>query len=132
MAVAAGFIVQLVTFSVYHVGASRAVQRSEVLRQKLGDGSLSVTGCLIVLGQALLAIGLVSLVWCVLFMAMMFACILYFISPELANQGHVTTGFVGGLLVKTFVIPAIWGAIKSKAFQAFMSWLRGGKPKPTQ
>lgn len=45
------------------------------------------------------------------------------------GQRSVTVAFVGGLLIKTFVIPAIWGAIKSSAFQAFMRWLRGDKVK---
>ena len=46
-----------------------------------------------------------------------------------AGQRSVTIAFVGGLLIKTFIIPAIWGAIKSRAFQAFMRWLRGDKVK---
>lgn len=46
-----------------------------------------------------------------------------------AGQRSVTIAFIGGLLVKAFVIPAVWGAIKSRAFQAFMRWLRGDKVK---
>jgi hypothetical protein len=45
------------------------------------------------------------------------------------GQSSVTIAFVGALLVKSLLIPAIWGAIKSKAFQAFVWWLRGDKVK---
>jgi hypothetical protein len=47
-----------------------------------------------------------------------------------AGQRSIAVAFVGGLLIKAFVIPAIWGAMKSKAFRLFMGWLRGDKVKP--
>jgi hypothetical protein len=45
------------------------------------------------------------------------------------GQRSIIVAFVGGLLIKAFIIPAIWGAIKSKAFRLFMNWLRGNKVK---
>ena len=46
-----------------------------------------------------------------------------------AGQGVVTILFVGGLLVKTFLIPFIKGIVTGAAFKVFMTRLRGGKPK---
>jgi hypothetical protein len=46
-----------------------------------------------------------------------------------AGQSSVTLAFVGGLLVKTFLIPFIKGLVTGALFKWFMSWLRGGKPK---
>jgi len=46
-----------------------------------------------------------------------------------AGQGLVPFVLLGGLLIKTLVIPAIVGAARSKAFKVFMDWLRGGKPR---
>jgi hypothetical protein len=40
-----------------------------------------------------------------------------------------TIAFVGGLLVKTFLIPLIKGIVTGALFRWFMGWLRGGKPK---
>jgi hypothetical protein len=45
------------------------------------------------------------------------------------GQGVVTTAFVGGLLVKTFLIPLIKGIVTGALFKLFLRWLRGGKPK---
>lgn len=44
-----------------------------------------------------------------------------------AGQREVTIAFVGGLLVKTFLIPLIKGIVTGALFKWFMSWLRGGK-----
>ena len=44
-----------------------------------------------------------------------------------ADQRTFAVAFVGGLLIKAFIIPPIWGTFKSTAFQRFMKWLRGGK-----
>jgi hypothetical protein len=41
------------------------------------------------------------------------------------GQGLVTTGFVGGLLIKTFLIPFIKSIVTGVAFQRFMTWLHG-------
>lgn len=48
-----------------------------------------------------------------------------------ADQRTTTIAFAGSLLVKTFIIPAIWGAIKSRAFKWLLNWLRGGKETKT-
>jgi hypothetical protein len=45
------------------------------------------------------------------------------------GQGVVTTAFLGGLLIKTFLIPFIKGIVTGAGFKLFMRWLRGGKPK---
>lgn len=49
-----------------------------------------------------------------------------------AGQRTITIAFAGALLIKTFVIPAITGAIRSKAFQIFLQWLRRGSGKDTR
>jgi hypothetical protein len=41
------------------------------------------------------------------------------------GQGLVTTAFVGGLLVKTLLIPLIKGIVTGALFKLFMGWLRG-------
>lgn len=41
------------------------------------------------------------------------------------EQPTALIAFVGGLLLKTLVIPAIVGAVRSRAFKLFMRWLRG-------
>jgi hypothetical protein len=46
-----------------------------------------------------------------------------------AGQRSITVAFVGGLLVKTFLIPLIKGIVTGALFKWFMTWLRGGKPK---
>lgn len=43
------------------------------------------------------------------------------------GQSSVTIAFVGGLLVKTFLIPLIKGIVTGTLFKWFMKWLRGGK-----
>ena len=45
------------------------------------------------------------------------------------GQGVVTTAFVGGLLVKTFLIPLIKGIVTGALFKWFMGWLRSSNPK---
>lgn len=45
------------------------------------------------------------------------------------GQGLVPIALVGGLLVKTFLIPLIKGIVTGALFRWFMGWLRGGKPK---
>jgi hypothetical protein len=46
------------------------------------------------------------------------------------GQRSIAVAFVVGLLVKAFIIPTIWGVLKSKAFRLFMRWLRGDTVKP--
>jgi hypothetical protein len=46
------------------------------------------------------------------------------------GQRSVTIAFVGGLLVKTFLIPFIKGIVTGALFKWFMGWLRGNKAKP--
>ncbi len=43
------------------------------------------------------------------------------------GQGLVTTAFVGGLLVKTLLIPFIKGIVTGALLKWFMGWLRGDK-----
>lgn len=43
------------------------------------------------------------------------------------DQREVTIAFVGGLLLKTFLIPFIKGIVTGALFKWFMNWLRGGK-----
>lgn len=43
------------------------------------------------------------------------------------GQQSVTIAFVGGLLVKTFLIPFIKGIVTGALFRWFVNWLRGGK-----
>ena len=47
------------------------------------------------------------------------------------GQGSITIAFVGGLLVKTFLIPLIKGIVTGALFKWFMNWLRGGKDTKT-
>ena len=51
---------------------------------------------------------------------------LYFTSVG-ADQRTVTIAFVGGLLVKTFLIPLIKSLVTGAAFKVLMDWLRGGE-----
>ena len=46
-----------------------------------------------------------------------------------SGQGVVTIALVGGLLVKTLLIPRIKGLATGAASKFFMRWLRGGNPK---
>ncbi len=46
-----------------------------------------------------------------------------------ADQRTVTIAFVGGLLVKTLVIPLIKGIVTGAAFKVLMRWLRGKESK---
>jgi hypothetical protein len=44
-----------------------------------------------------------------------------------SEQRSITIAFVGGLLVKTFLIPLIKGIVTGALFKWFMNWLRSGK-----
>ncbi len=44
-----------------------------------------------------------------------------------SNQRSVTIAFVGGLLVKTFVIPGIKAVVTGAALKVLKDWLRSGK-----
>jgi len=55
-----------------------------------------------------------------------YALYLYF-SWVGSEQRTVTIAFVGGLLVKTFLIPFVKGIVTSSAFKVLMGWLRGSK-----
>lgn len=46
-----------------------------------------------------------------------------------AGQREVSIAFVGGLLVKTFLIPLIKGVVTGALLRWFMHWLRGGNDK---
>src|SRR5258708_3025637 len=48
---------------------------------------------------------------------------------SLASCQRGSGAFVGGLLVKTFLIPLIKGSATGAAFKWFMRWLRGGTSK---
>jgi hypothetical protein len=73
-------------------------------------------------------VGLVSVLVAVLlpFAGVGYGIYLYFTSVA-ADQRTVTVAFVGGLLVKTFVIPLIKAIVTGAAFRVLMRWLRGGK-----
>jgi hypothetical protein len=65
--------------------------------------------------------------------ALPFAGVAYALSRYLtlvgAGQRAVTVAFVGGLLVKTFLIPFIKGIVTGAGFRVFMRWLRGKDSK---
>ena len=46
-----------------------------------------------------------------------------------AGQGLVTTALVGGMLIKTLLVPLSKGIVTGALFKLFMGWLRGGKAK---
>lgn len=68
------------------MGVSWIVQRQEKFRQKLANGGLGVAGCLIFLGQALVVLMLVGIVWTALILAIMVGIILYFLPGAKAKD----------------------------------------------
>jgi hypothetical protein len=46
-----------------------------------------------------------------------------------AGQRSVTVAFVGGFLLKVFLIPFIKGLVTGALFKWFLGWVRGDKPK---
>ena len=46
------------------------------------------------------------------------------------EQRAVIVAFVGGPLIKTFLIPFIKGIVTGALFKFFVRWLHGGKAKP--
>lgn len=124
VAVFAGFLVQLLGWSLLGllavVGKSTSNPDSDSEREPLAFSAPTYVlafGCVMLLVVALWPLAGVG-----------YGLYRYFTWIG-AGQRTVTVAFVGGLLVKTFLIPLIKGLVTGALFRWFVQWLRGGKVK---
>jgi hypothetical protein len=76
--------------------------------------------------------GLTSVFFIVIFgfpLLVMLLALSFYLNVASAGKQSVTVGFVGALLVKTFLFPLIKGIVTGAIFMWFKNWLRGGKAK---
>lgn len=123
IAALAGFLVQFLAWTLLWL--------SNTVNNKLGLFLWNARARTLVLVVVLIPVVLVSLfIFLLPFIGVIYGLHLYFTSVGV-NQRTVTVAFVGGLLVKTLLIPAIKAFAVGKAvrfiYAKFMRWLRGGK-----
>lgn len=121
IAVLAGFLVQLLSF-VLILSRLSVVDKANRLAAgtRFGRSNVGVTINII----TILATSLIALL---LPLAGVSYGIYRYLTWEGAGQREATIAFIGGLLIKTFVIPFIKGIVTGTLFRWIMKWLRGGK-----
>jgi hypothetical protein len=128
VAVVAGFLAQLVGWCLFwgiHIVLAWLWTRNGPTRSHwVGENNYGRLSGNRLLGEFGMLMELAAL----LFLVLGFALYRYltWVGP---GQSQVITAFVGGLLVKTFLIPFIKGIVTGALFRRFMRWLRGDKVK---
>lgn len=123
MAVLAGFLVQLIGWGLFLLSVSLTAPLAIYIANRLGD-----SGNLWTIVRAVRITDWFTLpVIALMPLAGVGYGLYYYFTWVGAGQSSVTIAFVGGLFVKTFLIPLIKALVTGTLLKWFMKWLHGGK-----